>query len=105
MDFCHVLFFLRVELLYFWLCLVIIALYASTVEAKKPSNTPAVQSILTYHYDMSRTGWNNNETVLTPTNLANFNLLTSRNDLDEQVDAQPLLVPGVSINQETHDVL
>jgi hypothetical protein len=52
-----------------------------------------------------RTGWNSNETVLTPTNLANFNLLTSV-ALDEQVDAQPLLVPGVTVpHQGTHDVL
>jgi hypothetical protein len=90
---------------YFCLCLGISAGQVSPLQAAKPSQTPVVQSVLTYHYDNLRTGWNNNETVLTPSGLGNFNLLTSVN-VDEQVDAQPLLVPGVSVaTQGTHDVL
>jgi hypothetical protein len=63
------------------------------------------QSVLTYHYDNSRTGWNPNETTLTPQNVPGLQLLASVS-LDEQVDAQPLLVPGLAIpGQGTHDVL
>src|SRR5271165_6302225 len=63
------------------------------------------QSILTYHYDNLRTGWNFNETTLNPQNVSGLQLLTSVS-LDEQVDAQPLLVPGLTIaGQGTHDVL
>jgi outer membrane protein assembly factor BamB len=68
--------------------------------------TARSQSVSTYHYDNLRTGWNSNETTLTPQNVAstNFHLLTTV-PLDEQVDAQPLLVTGVSIAGGTHDVL
>src|SRR5262249_34843339 len=62
------------------------------------------QSILTYHYDNSRTGWNPNETTLTPQNVPGLQLLASVS-LDEQVDAQPLLVRGLTIAGGTHDVL
>ena len=59
--------------------------------------------VTTYHYDNLRTGWNNAETTLTTSNVAahsgasqSFNLLHSV-ALDEQVDAQPLLVSDESI--------
>src|SRR5271169_1994967 len=67
-------------------------------------------AVTTYHYDNYRTGWNQKETVLTPTNVASssFGLLQTV-PLDDQVDAQPLVVPGVQItvgkNQGTHDVV
>jgi hypothetical protein len=67
-------------------------------------------AVTTYHYDNNRTGWNQNETVLTPANVATsaFGLLHNV-PLDDQVDGQPLLVPGVNItvgsNQGTHDVV
>jgi hypothetical protein len=67
-------------------------------------------SVTTYHYDNNRTGWNNRETVLTPANVAtsSFGLLYNV-ALDDQVDGQPLLVPGVNITagsqQGTHDVV
>ncbi len=67
-------------------------------------------AVTTYHNDNNRTGWNNHETVLTPTNVAStsFGLLHSV-VLDDQVDGQPLLVPGVNItagsNQGKHDVV
>ena len=66
-------------------------------------------SVTTYHYDNNRTGWNQNETVLTPANVASssFGLLHNI-PLDDQVDGQPLIVPGVNItagsNQGKHDV-
>jgi len=67
-------------------------------------------AITTYHYDNYRTGWNSTETVLTPANVSSssFGLLFTVK-VDDQVDAQPLLVPGVTItageNQGTHDVV
>jgi hypothetical protein len=67
-------------------------------------------SVTTYHYDNYRTGWNQSETVLTPANVGNrsFGLLQTV-ALDDQVDAQPLVVPGVQITagkyQGSHDVV
>ncbi len=67
-------------------------------------------SVTTYHYDDYRTGWNPNESVLTPAKVRSKSfgrLRTVR--LDDQVDAQPLVVPGVQITagkyQGTHDVV
>jgi hypothetical protein len=67
-------------------------------------------SVTTYHYDNNRTGWNQQETVLTPANVnsSTFGLL-HKVALNDQVDAQPLLVPGVNItagsHQGKHDVV
>lgn len=67
-------------------------------------------SVTTYHYDNYRTGWNANETTLTPTNVnsTDFGLLYSV-ALDDQVDAQPLYMPGVNITagqyQGLHNVI
>jgi PQQ-like domain len=88
--------FSRVMLGCLLLLCVAIAGYAPTAQS---------QSIWTYHYDNLRTGWNFNETILTPQNAPGLQLLTSV-PLDEQVTAQPLLVRGVTIpGQGTHDVL
>ena len=67
-------------------------------------------SITTYHYDNNRTGWNQNETVLTPATVGSTSFgLLHKVGLDDQVDGQPLLVPGVLItagnNQGLHDVV
>lgn len=68
------------------------------------------QSITTYHYDNYRTGWNQNEIVLNPTNvnMSDFGLLHSV-AVDDQVDAQPLYMPGVTItagqSQGVHNVI
>ena len=67
-------------------------------------------AVTTYHYDNNRTGWNSHETALTPANVnsTSFGLL-HKVILDDQVDAQPLLVPGVNItvgiHQGKHDVV
>jgi hypothetical protein len=55
-------------------------------------------SVATYHYDNYRTGLNSQETVLTPTAVhsSSFGVLKTV-VLDDQVDAQPLVVPNVSI--------
>lgn len=67
-------------------------------------------AVTTYHYNNNRTGWNQQETVLTPTNVASSSFgLLHKVTLDDQVDAQPLLVPGVMIttgnHQGKHDVV
>jgi hypothetical protein len=70
----------------------------------------AQTSVTTYHNDTYRTGWNNHETTLTPANVGSsaFGLLHNV-ALDDQVDAQPLVVPGVTItagaSQGQHDVV
>jgi hypothetical protein len=74
------------------------------------SHASAQTAVTTYHYDNNRTGWNPAETVLTPANVtaSTFGLLYSV-PLDDQVDAQPLFVPGVNITagnfQGVHDVV
>jgi hypothetical protein len=62
------------------------------------------RSVVTFHYDTQRTGWNRSETVLTPANVAGgqFGLL-HQVFLDEQVDAQPLLA-AVKIGGNTRQV-
>lgn len=70
----------------------------------------AQTSVSTYHNDNNRTGWNSHESVLTPANVGSsaFGLLQTI-PLDDQVDAQPLVVPGVNItagnHQGKHDVV
>jgi hypothetical protein len=67
-------------------------------------------AVTTYHNDNNRTGWNQQETVMTPANVASsaFGLL-HHTPLDDQIDAQPLVVPGVNItagkHQGKHDVV
>jgi hypothetical protein len=83
------------------LALFVIALGVSTVWS---------QSITTYHYDNYRTGWNQTETTLTPFNVnsSSFAVLESV-PVDDQVDAQPLYMPGVNITAGsypgTHNVV
>jgi len=67
-------------------------------------------AVTTYHNDNYRTGWNSNEATLTPANVKKgiFGLQHSV-ALDDQVDAAPLVVPGVLITAgqfqgTSHDV-
>ena len=63
--------------------------------------------VTTYHYNLSRTGWNQDETDLTPATVASskFGLLATLS-VDGNVLAQPLLVSGfVMPDGSTHDVL
>ena len=78
--------------------LVILAI-AHSVTAQTTGNSVA---ITTYHYNNYRTGWNRSESKLTPTNVssAKFGLLQTV-ILDERVDAQPLVVPGVNVTAGT----
>jgi hypothetical protein len=85
-------------------CLVSVLFLASTVTAGGQT------AVKTYHNDNYRTGWNSSETVLTPANVnaTQFGGLATVT-LDDQVDAQPLVVPGVNItagsHQGQHDVV
>jgi hypothetical protein len=70
----------------------------------------AQTAVLTHHNDHYRTGWNSTETVLTPSNVnsSQFGLLATVT-LDDQADAQPLVVPNVTITagnyQGVHNVV
>jgi hypothetical protein len=70
----------------------------------------AQTAVTTHHNDHYRTGWNSTETVLTPTNVnsSQFGLIATA-AVDDQVDAQPLVVPGVTITagnyQGVHNVV
>ncbi len=84
--------------------------YLLPIFAAAVAISAASQSVTTYHYDNYRTGWNANETTLTPTNVnsTDFGLLHTVT-LDDQVDAQPLYMPGVNITagqyQGVHNVI
>jgi hypothetical protein len=72
-----------------WFALVAILLAASPVLAA---------DVLTFHNDPGRTGLNDHEIILNPTNVnaANFGLLFNL-PVDGKVDAQPLYISSVSI--------
>ncbi|MGA7909015.1 MAG: hypothetical protein WCA16_16520 [Candidatus Sulfotelmatobacter sp.] len=84
---------------------------ASIVLILAGSLVPAAQvSVTTYHYDNLRTGWNSQETALTPNSVhsTSFGVLGTV-ALDDEADAQPLVVPGVNITagrfKGIHDVV
>jgi hypothetical protein len=62
--------------------------------------------VATYHNDISRTGQNLNETSLTPLNVnsTSFGLLFNLS-VDSDIDAQPLVISGLTINGVTRNVL
>jgi hypothetical protein len=68
-----------------------------------PSTTTTVT---TYHNDIARTGQNLSESTLTTANVnvSDFGMLFVIT-ADGLVDAQPLYLPNLTINQETHNVL
>jgi len=79
---------------------VTLGVFVSTAHAQIP--------VTTYHYDTLRTGWNQNERTLTPANVSSssFGLLLPKPvTLDDQVDAQPLVVPTVAIAGGIHEVV
>ena len=62
--------------------------------------------VTTYHNNALRTGWNATEKSLTSSVVGGFTFgLLHQVALDDQVDAQPLLVTGLSIGGAKHDVV
>jgi hypothetical protein len=88
----------------------VLAGIASLLLLAHASTAAAQTAVTTYHNDNYRTGWNSTESVLTPANVtaSTFGML-AKVPLDDQVDAQPLVIPAVNItagsNQGTHDVV
>jgi len=70
------------------------------------TSTPGTVSVLTYHNDNARTGQNTQETALTPANVNSTSFGKIGFDtVDGKVDAEPLYVPGETINGAMHNVL
>lgn len=81
---------------------------ASSAALVAGSTPQPLVAVTTYHYDNHRTGWNNQETTLTATSFpSTFGILHGGVPvkLDDQVDAQPLIVPQQTIAGGTHDVV
>src|ERR1035441_9187223 len=70
------------------------------------AGTALGSDVLTYHNDLSRTGQNLNETILTTSNVnsTSFGLLFSFS-VDSTVDAQPLYVSSLTISGVSHNVI
>ncbi|HEY3782404.1 MAG TPA: PA14 domain-containing protein [Fimbriimonadaceae bacterium] len=66
----------------------------------------AQTAVTTWHNDNNRVGLNPNERILTPSNVnaASFGLLFD-DSVDGEIFAQPLYVPGVTINGTVHNVV
>ena len=65
-------------------------------------------AVRTYHYDEFRTGWNSHERTLNYSNVNASSLVKLSlmlDDLTDQVQAQPLIVPNLTIAGGKHDVV
>ncbi len=84
-----------------------LALAASWLILPVVPSTAKAASGLTRQYDTLRIGWNNREPTLTPSNVASlqFELLHQVLLDNSNIDAQPLFVPGVTINGQTYNVI
>jgi hypothetical protein len=71
-----------------------------------PTPNPQSVSVLTQHNDNTRSGWNDNETALTTSNVTvqQFGEVFTL-QVDDQVYAQPLVVGGASVGGGTHNVV
>jgi len=74
-----------------------------------PRAAHAQVSVQTRGYDAGRTGWNPSETQLTPQTVGSgqFGALATAPLLDDQIDAQPLVLPNRTISGQSgrHDVV
>src|SRR5215472_10493889 len=62
-------------------------------------------NVITQHNDLSRTGANTSETILTPANVAKSFGRLFTNAVDGQVYAQPLYVQNLNIAGGVHNVV
>lgn len=62
-------------------------------------------SVLTHHYDTLRTGWNSKENTLSASHFPSTFGLLQNVAVDDQVDAQPLVMPAQHIAGGVHDVV
>src|SRR5437763_16246525 len=87
------------------LVLLLLAACKDSLTRNSPPNPQSV-AVLTQHNDNTRSGWNDNETALTTSNVnvqqfgAVFTL-----PADDQVYAQPLVVGHVSVGDGYHNVV
>jgi hypothetical protein len=78
---------------------------SATVTVTTPP-PPSAMGVYTHKYDNTRQGVNVSETVLTPSNVnsTTFGKLFTLN-VDGYIFGQPLIVPGVTINGSSHNVV
>ena len=76
-----------------------------TLIVKPAVITPGVD-VVTYHYDIGRTGLNASETILTPSNVTSskFGLLMTL-PVDGLVDAQPLYLSNLTAGGQQRNVV
>ncbi len=87
----------RLFVAFIYLLVVFTTARLSSVHAQVP--------VYTHHYDTMRTGWNSHETTLTATPFpASFGVLSTLT-FDDQIDAQPLIVPAPISPGVWHDVI
>jgi hypothetical protein len=72
-------------------------IFAALFVASGPVAAKANVAVPTYHYDNLRTGWNSSETDLAASTFPPHFGVTATVALDDQVEAQPLVVPGLNI--------
>jgi hypothetical protein len=88
-------------------CRLIALLVACVFALSSPVAAQAQIAVTTYHGDTERTGWNPFETILTPSSVTptTFGLIATT-ALNDQVDAQPLVVANQNIEgQGLHTVV
>src|SRR5213594_2507849 len=87
------------------LLLLLLATCTETLTNNRPTN-PQSLSVLTQHNDNTRSGWNDNETALTTSNVnvQQFGAVFTLR-VDDQVYAQPLVVGHVSVGGGDRNVV
>ena len=78
---------------------------SAVFSAAQPAAVNAQVPVYTHHYDTIRTGWNSHETTLTAASFPrNFGALATLT-FDDQIDAQPLVVPTYVSQGVWHDIV